>query len=89
MNNLERFKKALNWEPVDRILTYDYVDSGPLIEQLGGYQTGRPYTWEELLEVNALSWKNAGLMFLMSATFSFSEFFLMPEILLHAYSLSK
>lgn len=61
MNNLERFKKALNWEPVDRILTYDYVDSGPLIEQLGGYRPGQPYTWEELLETNALSWKNAGL----------------------------
>jgi len=61
MNNIERFKKALNWEPVDRILTYDYVDCGPLIEQLGGYQTGQPYSWEELLEANALSWKNAGL----------------------------
>src|SRR5512143_1728418 len=61
MNNLERFKKALNWEPVDRILTYDYVDCGPLIEHLGGYQPGRNYTWEELLETNALSWKNAGL----------------------------
>ncbi len=61
MNNLERFKKAVNWEPVDRILTYDYVDCAPLIEHLGGYQPGRAYTWEELLETNALSWKNAGL----------------------------
>jgi uroporphyrinogen-III decarboxylase len=61
MNNLERFKKALNWEPVDRILTYDYVDCGPLIEHLGGYQHGRAYTWPELLETNALSYRNAGL----------------------------
>jgi hypothetical protein len=61
MNNLERFKKAINWEPVDRILTYDFVDSGPLIEQLGGYQPGNNYTWEEVMEINALSWKNAGL----------------------------
>ncbi len=61
MNNLERFKKAINWEPVDRILTYDFVDSGPLIEQLGGYQPGNAYTWEEVMEINALSWKNAGL----------------------------
>ena len=61
MNNLERFTKAINWEPVDRILTYDYVDSGPLIEQLGGYKPGCSYAWEELLEINALSWKNAGL----------------------------
>lgn len=34
MNNLERFTKALNWEPVDRISTYDFTDSLPLLEQL-------------------------------------------------------
>jgi hypothetical protein len=61
MNNLERFKKAINWEPVDRILTYDFVDSGPLIEQLGGYQPGRSYAWKDVMEMNALTWKNAGL----------------------------
>ncbi|HEY3343678.1 MAG TPA: hypothetical protein VGJ97_02055 [Anaerolineaceae bacterium] len=61
MNNLERFKKALNWEPVDHILTYDFVDCTPLLEQLGGYQAGRPYSWEEIMQVNALTWKNAGL----------------------------
>jgi hypothetical protein len=32
-----------------------------LIEQLGGYQQGRNYSWEEVMEINALSWKNAGL----------------------------
>jgi len=61
MNNLERFKKAINWEPVDRIMTYDFVDSGPLIEQLGGYQRGHPYSWKDVMEINALTWKNAGL----------------------------
>lgn len=61
MNNIERFKKAIHWEPVDRILTYDFVDCGPLIEQLGGYQPQRSYTWEEMMELNALTWKNAGL----------------------------
>ena len=61
MNNLERFKKAINWEPVDRILTYDFMDSGPLIEQLGGYQPGSQYTWDEVMDINALTWKNAGL----------------------------
>ncbi len=61
MNNLERFEKAIKWEPVDRILTYDFVDCGPLLEQLGGYQRGRNYSWQELIEINALTWKNAGL----------------------------
>ena len=61
MNNLERFKRAINWEPVDRILTYDFADCTPLIEQLGGYQMGRSYSWEEVMEINALTWKNAGL----------------------------
>ncbi len=61
MNMLERFKKAINWEPIDRLLTYDYVDCTPLLEQLGGYEMGQKYSWEELEEVNALAWKNAGL----------------------------
>ena len=41
MNNQERFKRAINWEPIDRILTYDYSDCGPLLEQLGGGGRGR------------------------------------------------
>ena len=61
MNNLERFTKAINWEPVDRILTYDFTDCGPLLEQLAGYDPARAYSWGEILEVNALAWKNAGL----------------------------
>ena len=61
INNRERFTKAINWEPVDRILTYDYTDCGPLLEQLGGYDPTRSHSWEDLLEVNALAWKNAGL----------------------------
>ena len=61
MNNLERFTKAINWEPVDRILTYDFTDCRPLLEQLAGYDPARAYAWGEILEVNALAWKNAGL----------------------------
>jgi uroporphyrinogen-III decarboxylase len=61
MNNRERFTKAINWEPVDRLMTYDLVDCGPLLEHLGGYQRGREYEWEEIIETNALAWKNAGL----------------------------
>lgn len=61
MNNQERFQRAINWQPIDRILTYDFTDCGPLLEQLGGYNPARSYSWEETIEVNALAWKNAGL----------------------------
>ena len=61
MNNLQRFAKAIHWQPVDRILTYDLADCEPMLVQLGGYDRSRSYTWEEILEVNALAWKNAGL----------------------------
>ncbi len=46
---------------MNRILTYDFTDCRPLLEQLGGYDGARSYTWEEVIEVNALAWKNAGL----------------------------
>jgi uroporphyrinogen-III decarboxylase len=61
MNNLERFTRAINWEPVDRILTYDLLDSYPLLEAYGGYDRARDYSFEELVEVNARSWKKVGL----------------------------
>jgi uroporphyrinogen-III decarboxylase len=61
MNNLERFTKAINWQPVDRILTYDFVDCEPLLVQCGGYDRSRTYTWDEILDVNARAWRNAGL----------------------------
>ncbi len=56
MNNLERFKKAINWEPVDRIQTYDFLDCGPLLEAYGEYDPMRTYSWEQTIEVNAKAW---------------------------------
>src|SRR4029453_13314649 len=61
MRNLERFKRAVNWEPVDQILTYDFVDSYKLLTQCGGYDPSRTYTWEELIHVNARAYKNMGV----------------------------
>jgi hypothetical protein len=40
MNNHERFRRAVNWQPIDRILTYDYSDCGPLLEQLAACRRG-------------------------------------------------
>jgi hypothetical protein len=61
MNNLERFKKALNWEPIDRILTYDYLDNKQILIDHGGYDENRTYNFEELVEVNAGTWKKIGV----------------------------
>lgn len=61
MNNRERFIKAINWQPIDRIQTYDLADCEPMLVQMGGYDHSRQYSWEEILEVNALAWKNVGL----------------------------
>ena len=53
MDNLERFKKALDWQPIDRILTYDYLDNREILLQHGGYDPSRSYSFEELIQVNA------------------------------------
>lgn len=61
MNNLERFTRAINWEATDRILTYDLLDNEHLLAECGGYDASRPYSFEELVEVNATAWKAAGV----------------------------
>jgi len=61
MNNLERFKKALNWEPIDRLMTYDYLDNREILVQHGGFDASKTYSFQELIEVNARAWKNIGV----------------------------
>ena len=61
MNNLERFKKALDWEPIDRIQTYDYLDCRQILIEHGGYDASRPYSFEELIEVNGKAWRSIGV----------------------------
>ena len=61
MNNLERFKKVLQWEPVDRIMTYDFLDNRQILIDHGGYDPSRSYTFEELVEVNGKAWKSIGV----------------------------
>jgi hypothetical protein len=51
MNNLERFAKAINWEPTDRILTYDFLDNRHILTHYGGYDATRQYTFEELIQL--------------------------------------
>ena len=60
MTNYERFARAINWEPIDHILTYDLVDNLELLKY-GDYDASRPYSFEELVEANALSFQRMGL----------------------------
>jgi uroporphyrinogen-III decarboxylase len=61
MTNLERFTKTVNWEPVDRILTYDFVDNQALLVKYGNYDESKNYSFEEIIETNVKSFKRIGL----------------------------
>ncbi|MFM8323139.1 MAG: uroporphyrinogen decarboxylase family protein [Chloroflexota bacterium] len=59
--NLERFKQAVNWQPTDRILTYDFLDNVHILETYGGYDPAKRYSYEELIGINGQAWKNIGV----------------------------
>lgn len=61
MNNYERFERTVDWKPVDRILTYDFVDNRALLIKYGGYDESKDYSFEEIVEVNARTFKKIGL----------------------------
>ncbi len=61
MNNLERFKQAIDWQLTDRILTYDLLDNQNILVEHGGYDPSRPYSFEELVEVNGRAWQSIGV----------------------------
>ena len=61
MNNLERFRKTINWEPVDRLMTYDYLDNTNILRKYGGYDDSKAYSFEELVELNAQAWHGIGV----------------------------
>lgn len=61
MTNYERYVKALEWQSVDRILTYDFIDNTDLLMRYGNYKKGNDYTFEDLLHINCQTFKNIGL----------------------------
>ncbi|MBN1391931.1 MAG: hypothetical protein JW947_03910 [Sedimentisphaerales bacterium] len=61
MTNSERFEKAINWQQIDRILTYDFVVSEKLLAKYGGYEKANKYSFEQLVEINAKTFKAIGL----------------------------
>ena len=61
MKNLERFTRALNREPVDRVLTWDFIDNTQVLVRYGGYDPSRKYSFEQIVEMNAQSFHGIGL----------------------------
>ncbi|MGO8694735.1 MAG: uroporphyrinogen decarboxylase family protein [Rectinemataceae bacterium] len=61
MKNLERFTRVLERKPVDRVLTYDFVDNEELLMRHGGYDPSRKYGFEEMVELNMRSFRSVGL----------------------------
>lgn len=61
MNNLERFIKAIHWEPTDRILTYDFLDNRHILTKYGAFDETRDYSFEELMAINGTAWKRLGV----------------------------
>ena len=61
MTNYERFVKTINHKPVDRLMTYEVMDNGAILEQYGGFDPSKKYTFEELVVANARALKNIGI----------------------------
>ncbi|HUT65207.1 MAG TPA: hypothetical protein VMZ05_03550 [Spirochaetota bacterium] len=61
MTNQQRLLKALNREPIDVILTWDFMDNLKILEQYGGYKWRETYEWQDILEINVKAFKNIGL----------------------------
>jgi len=61
MKNSERFARTINFEPTDRLMTYEVMDNVELLKEYGGFDPLKKYTFEELVEVNARALKNIGI----------------------------
>ncbi|MHC4477108.1 MAG: uroporphyrinogen decarboxylase family protein [Planctomycetota bacterium] len=61
MKNSERFEKAVNFDAIDRVMTYDFVDNRKVLEQYGGFGGKSEYCFDELVEINARAFRGIGL----------------------------
>jgi len=61
MNNYERHRKAVKRQSVDRLMTYDLMDNANLLVKYGGFDFDKTYCFDELLEINAKTFKAIGL----------------------------
>jgi hypothetical protein len=61
MTNYERFATAINRQAADRIQTYDFAVSRKLLARYGGFDETKKYTFEQIVEINARTFKEIGL----------------------------
>jgi hypothetical protein len=61
MKNIERFTKALDRKPIDRVLTYDFIDNEQVLARHGGYDPSRGYSFDEIAKMNAAAFSAIGL----------------------------
>jgi len=61
MKKVEMFTDAMDYKPVEGIMTYDYLDNEEVLAKHGGYDRNKKYTFEELIHVNAKAFKSIGL----------------------------
>ncbi|MBT4511567.1 MAG: hypothetical protein HOC20_05080 [Chloroflexi bacterium] len=61
MTNKERLVRTINRQPVDRLLTWDFIDNEKILSQYGGYDSSRKYSFEELTELNLRAFREIGL----------------------------
>jgi len=61
VKNIECFSRALDRKPVDRILTYDFIDNEQVLVRHGGYDPSRSYSFDQIAEMNARAFHSIGL----------------------------
>ncbi len=61
MTNYERFVKTINRQQTDRILTFDFVNNKELLTRYGGFDESIKYSFEQIVEINAKTFKGIGL----------------------------
>jgi len=61
MKNIERFTRALDRKPIDRVLTYDFIDNEEVLVKHGGYDASRSYSFDQIAEMNAKAFHSLGL----------------------------
>jgi uroporphyrinogen-III decarboxylase len=61
VTNIQRFASAVARQPVDRTLTYDLIDNAELLVRFGGYDPSKQYSFEEMAQLNARSFKKLGV----------------------------
>jgi hypothetical protein len=61
MKNKARLQKAINREPIDRLMTYDLLNNANLLVKYGGFDFNENYSFDELVDINVKTFKAIGV----------------------------